>query len=278
MSAEWEKASAELRRPFTAAAVKMKPQSVTKDQLKGLVSYYIDARLAAERLSAAVGADGWTEEYQVISTDPQAGLPIECRLTVLGVTRADVGQIAPGPLDDKAWKSAYSDALKRAAVKFGVGAYLYNSPNNWVETRVGNNGKAQGFSETGARAARELYAKWIGTKPVKDLYGAPLDHGDVETTPEPEAGVESSSGHVTGGTAGPLTHSQTANGAPKLPSKQDEEKLLALIAEKDGDVEAATAAMATARSTEDYAAWFAFQKTHWQNQPKPFKAPARVKS
>ena len=116
---------------YTAAAVKMKPQSVTKDQAKGLVSYYIDARLAAERLTAAVGPGGWSEEYHVVSTDPQAGLPIECRLTVLGVTRADVGQIAPGPLDDKAWKSAYSDALKRAAVKWGIGRYLYRLPLTW---------------------------------------------------------------------------------------------------------------------------------------------------
>lgn len=262
MSADWVKASAELRRPFTVAAIKMKPQSVTKDQAKGLVSYYIDVRLAAERLSAAVGADGWSEEYHVVSTDPQAGLPIECRLTVLGVTRADVGQIAPGPLDDKAWKSAYSDALKRAAVKFGVGAYLYNSPNNWVETRVGNNGKAQGFTDKGLKEARDKYVQWVVS--VRGMYGEPLDHGDVEAAPEPEP-VEAAA-----------EHNGTSEPAGKIPTQQDEVALVALIDAKNGDTDAAQKAMDTARTTVNYAEWFAFQKRHWESQPSPFKAPAGV--
>lgn len=50
---------------------------------------------------------------------------IECALTVLGVTKHDVGTIS---LADQ-MKGAHSDALKRAAVKFGIGAYLYDLKN-----------------------------------------------------------------------------------------------------------------------------------------------------
>ena len=149
-----------LRDPFPTNQIKVKPQSVHED--KGLVTFYVDARLVAERLNECVGPDKWADAYMVITTDPQAGLPVECRLTVDGVTKADVGQIAPGPIDDKAWKSSYSDAFKRAAVKFGIGAYLYESPNIWAEIKIGRNGKAQGFTDAGRAHALSAYAKWIG--------------------------------------------------------------------------------------------------------------------
>jgi hypothetical protein len=50
---------------------------------------------------------------------------IRCSLQVLGVERQDVGTTSPA---DKL-KGAHSDALKRAAVKFGIGSYLYSLKN-----------------------------------------------------------------------------------------------------------------------------------------------------
>jgi len=46
---------------------------------------------------------------------------VECTLTILGISHADVGT----PSQSEELKGAYSDALKRAAVKFGIGSYLY---------------------------------------------------------------------------------------------------------------------------------------------------------
>ncbi len=188
---KWDEILAKLRAPFAPSAIKFKPQATTQDQSKGLVVFYVDARLIAARLNAAVGVGGWCDEYQVISHDPKLGLPVECRLTVLGVTKADVGQLASAAgVDEKAWKSTYSDALKRAAVKFGLGAYLYVLPSPWVETKVGRNGKAQGFTEAGQAAARKAYESWL--KSPANTYGDPIDHGEVEpvreTPPEDEGG------------------------------------------------------------------------------------------
>jgi hypothetical protein len=50
---------------------------------------------------------------------------IKCSLTVLNVNKEDVG--TPSLADHM--KGAHSDALKRAAVKFGIGAYLYDLKN-----------------------------------------------------------------------------------------------------------------------------------------------------
>lgn len=47
---------------------------------------------------------------------------VQCDLTVLGITKSDVGS----PSMAEQLKGATSDALKRAAVKFGIGMYLYD--------------------------------------------------------------------------------------------------------------------------------------------------------
>lgn len=169
-----------LRAPFAPDAIKVKPQTVSKtDPPKGLVTFYIDARLVVDRLDEAVGAEFWTDSYRLLCDGhhaPSLGIPVECSLTIDGITKVDVGQVAPGENDDKMWKSAYSDAFKRAAVKFGVGAYLYDGPNVWCPVRIGNNGKAQGFTDEGKAQAFAAYRKWIGA-------GAPTSQGTAKAAP-----------------------------------------------------------------------------------------------
>jgi hypothetical protein len=169
---------ADLRRPFTAAAVKFKPQAVSKDGTKALATFYVDARLVGERLNYVVGAAAWTPAYRPImaETNAQAWMaaffPVECTLTVLGVAKADVGVYTNGSKpDDKAVKSAYSDALKRAGVQFGIGAYLYALPKQWFPFKQGPNGKGGQFANEAA--IRTAYGKMI------EAFGSPIDHGDL---------------------------------------------------------------------------------------------------
>ena len=85
---------------------------------------HIDARQVMTRLDEVVGAGQWEDAYQA------AAIPggVECALTVMGVTKTDVGT----PSDQDPVKGAYSDALKRAAVKFGIGRHLYDIPTQWL--------------------------------------------------------------------------------------------------------------------------------------------------
>lgn len=85
------------------------------------IVFYITARAVMDRLDACV--ETWSTEYVVLPD----GQHVECRLTVDGVTRADVGEPSSGNQAD-AMKGAYSDAFKRAAVHFGIGRYLYKIP------------------------------------------------------------------------------------------------------------------------------------------------------
>lgn len=184
----WTMVQHELARPFTPAAIRLKPQVVSKTKPEAMVTFYVDGRLAAARLNTVVGLGAWEDSYRVVDS-PQLGLPVECRLTVGGVTKADVGQIAPtGKVDDKAFKSAYSDAFKRAAVKWGVGAYLYVLPKVWCEVVLSGEGdrrQARGLTANGERAAKDAYVRWLASD--ANVFGDPLDHGDQEPTEEEAA-------------------------------------------------------------------------------------------
>ena len=47
--------------------------------------------------------------------------------------KTDVGSPSEQPDDGDKLKAAFSDALKRAAIKLGIGRYLYRLPRQWVD-------------------------------------------------------------------------------------------------------------------------------------------------
>lgn len=116
--------------PFDAAEVKLKPAMVKNNRCLAL--HYIDSRLVMDRLDEVVGVGGWKDEYTVLPSGE-----VECRLSVkIGgewVTKADVGGQSEQPDEGDRMKAAYSDALKRAAVKFGIGRFLYRLPQQWMD-------------------------------------------------------------------------------------------------------------------------------------------------
>ena len=120
-----------LAAPFPEGEVKVRVGAVSKDKQTGLALHYIDARTVMDRLDTVLGVAGWHDAYRVV--EPLGG-GVECRLSCfiedLWVTKADVGY-PNAATDPDALKGAYSDALKRAAVKFGVGRFLYGIEREW---------------------------------------------------------------------------------------------------------------------------------------------------
>lgn len=121
----------QLQAPFPATEIKLKIQAMLKSKKDtAIVVAYIDARNVMERLDEVVGGD-WSDSYDNVTLAGKAGT--QCNLTVLGVTRSDIGDPASDGMDDSL-KSSYSDAFKRAAVKFGIGRFLYALPKMYAET------------------------------------------------------------------------------------------------------------------------------------------------
>jgi hypothetical protein len=121
-----------LAAPFPAGEVSWKPGATTKDKTRAMALAYVDPRAYMDRLNEVVGGD-WSDTYTVQND----GQIVVCHLTILGSTRADVGEDdSTGDHDsgpkNKATTSA-AQAFKRACVKFGLGAYLYRLPRTWAE-------------------------------------------------------------------------------------------------------------------------------------------------
>lgn len=104
-------------------------RSRREDQpLRGQPLYYINARTVMDRLDSVVGPFNWQNHYS-----SGAGTSIVCNIAI----RLDDEWIAKadgaGPSDMEADKGALSDAFKRAAVRWGIGRYLYDIHAPWLE-------------------------------------------------------------------------------------------------------------------------------------------------
>ncbi len=109
---------------FAALAAPFENQEVRVRSQAGRQLHYITARTAMNRLDAVLGPENWWDEYSPGESS------VLCRLTVRLpdgsiLTKADAGGYAGMPDSGDDDKSGFSDSFKRAAVKFGVGRYLY---------------------------------------------------------------------------------------------------------------------------------------------------------
>lgn len=120
----------QLQGPFHPKDLKWKAQSVKGERC--LAVCYVDARLVADRLDDVLGVDGWEDRYTVLADGS-----VLCHLTITRdaqkTTKCDVGSPSEQPDPGDRLKAAFSDAFKRAAVKFGIGRYLYRLPPQWVD-------------------------------------------------------------------------------------------------------------------------------------------------
>lgn len=120
----------QLAAPFDPSEVKHKPAMVKGN--RALALHYVDARVIMDRLDAVVGVDGWSDEYEFLP-DGSCLCKLRVRFGDAWITKMDVGGESEQPDEGDRHKAAVSDALKRAAVKFGVGRYLYRLPSQWVD-------------------------------------------------------------------------------------------------------------------------------------------------
>jgi len=119
-----------LLEPFPSSEVHWRVGATNKDKTSGIPLAYIDARNVMERLDSVVGWDNWMDEY----AETQSGVVL-CHLSLRingeWISKTD----GAGRTDIEGEKGGISDAFKRAAVKFGVGRYLYELKNEWVAVR-----------------------------------------------------------------------------------------------------------------------------------------------
>src|SRR6185369_11460105 len=125
-----ESVTERLAEPFDDNEVKFKPAVVSGNRCLALP--YVDARAIQDRLDEVLGVAGWQDEYECLA-DGAVTCRLRLRLGEEWITKMDVGGQSEQPDEGDRRKAAFSDALKRAAVKFGVGRYLYRCKPQWVD-------------------------------------------------------------------------------------------------------------------------------------------------
>lgn len=143
----------ELAAEFPRDLVSWRCQTVSSDNT-GLALAYIDARDVMRRLDSVVGPENWTDRYEVHGSKTICYLSV--RVNGEWIVKAD----GAGDTDVEAEKGSISDAFKRAAVKWGIGRYLYDLDSPWVPCEVSEkNGK-------------KFWKRWTAD-PWKHVKGAP---------------------------------------------------------------------------------------------------------
>jgi Rad52/22 family double-strand break repair protein len=181
--ASLDEALPELRRPPAPAAVRFKLTATNREHTSGQVAAYVDARLVFDRLDLVCGGR-WQARFEALpepllpkpGEDEAEPIYVRCRLTAFGVTREDVGE-------GESPKAAFSDAIKRAAVHFGVGRALYAMASPWLvrgpgagQLRTTSRGKLR-IDERTETHLRKGYERWLAEQ-GSGLFGPPLEHGD----------------------------------------------------------------------------------------------------
>jgi hypothetical protein len=145
-----------LSEPFPLEYIEWRVGSTNGDKSKGLALCYVDARAVMDRLDSVCGPDGWQCNY---SAAP--GNAIICNLGVLiagdWIWKAD----GAGATDVEGEKGMLSDALKRAAVRWGVGRYLYDLKSPWVELEPA--GRSVKIKDSERKKLDELHENFAST-------------------------------------------------------------------------------------------------------------------
>lgn len=113
--------------PFPRKDIEFRVSRASPKTKKLCVLAYITARAIMDRLDSVFGIEGWKDEYEVLPTGVKCRLAV--RITESWISKEDVAPFT----NIEALKGAFSDSLKRAGVKFGIGRYLYELPEYWVD-------------------------------------------------------------------------------------------------------------------------------------------------
>lgn len=116
-----------LSAPFPPEEISWRLGSTSKEKMRGMALAYLDARNVMDRLDAVCSPGGWQCRYSHANGKTVCDIAVKCGEE--WVWKAD----GAGDSDIEAEKGALSDAFKRAAVRWGVGRYLYMLESPWVE-------------------------------------------------------------------------------------------------------------------------------------------------
>lgn len=157
----WQKSADELRTilssPFQSADIEWRVSATTNDKSRGLAVPYVTNRAIQNRLDDTVGIDGWHNDFVPWKGEKAQLCGISIYLPELQdwLTKWDGADDS----DIESVKGGLSDSMKRAAVEWGVGRYLYGMTQVWVE--VEPRGKGFVIRDSERTKLDAAHDKWV---------------------------------------------------------------------------------------------------------------------
>lgn len=128
-----------LSAPFLPSEIEWRISATNKDKTKGIAVPYITNRAIMNRLDSIFGIFGWKNEF--IANDKSKICGISIKFGDIWYTKYD----GADDTNIEATKGGISNAMKRAAVQWGIGRYLYKLPTFWVSIeQIGKTSKIKG--------------------------------------------------------------------------------------------------------------------------------------
>lgn len=121
---DWAAIGAALAAPFAPDEVEWRPAGKGGAGQRVQLVAYVGAAAVMERLDSVVGVGAWSFTWDPLVVEGGEVRVAKGSLTVLGVVKEDLGTAS----NWEPSKGCISDALKRAAVLWGVGRYLRDIP------------------------------------------------------------------------------------------------------------------------------------------------------
>ena len=135
----------ELEKPFPIADVSVRVGMKRKDGTAALPLFYLQAEAVRNRFDLTCAMEGatWSYDFQIVASPSDhvatnidsKTLAVKATITVfkenLSVSRSSIGEETFANENTEVYKSAETDAFKRAAARFGVGGYLRQLEKMW---------------------------------------------------------------------------------------------------------------------------------------------------
>ena len=157
----WQKTPEELRQaltaPFPNGDIEWRVSATNKEKTKGLAVPYVTNRAIQNRLDDTVGIDGWHNEFKPWK-DGKAqlcGISIYFHERKQWLTKWDGADDS----DIESVKGGLSDSMKRAAVEWGIGRYLYGMTQVWVS--IEQRGKGFVIVDAERQKLDQTHEKWV---------------------------------------------------------------------------------------------------------------------
>lgn len=117
-----------LQEPFVPEEIEWRVGATNQEKTKGIALAYVTNRAVQNRLDEVFGVFGWKNEFKEWKGKSQL-CGISVKVGDEWITKWDGADDS----DTEAVKGGLSDSMKRAAYQWGIGRYLYNLENVWVE-------------------------------------------------------------------------------------------------------------------------------------------------